>query len=430
MTSARRAADQADLELRLAQLGALLLDAGLSVTDVRDRLHEIRDAVSPGANFSVSVLPSMVLASDNASGTARVVTADGAELTFRQAAQASRLARSVHDGAVPIDQIAARAEAIRSDGRAHPLIGSIIGSALISVGLAILFRCPWWAICTTLVVGALVGLLLWALDQIPGSAAVAPFIAALTSTMLVGAFAHELGLGPVPLFAVCAPIAVLVPGAMITNALLELTATDIVTGSARLAYGLIILGFMTAGIAAGAALTGLRIDPESAALVGEAASVTGAAGGWGALPPLWMSWAGVVILAVGIGAAFGSAARLTALNMAVMTATYGVLVLFTVPFGSVLATGITAGALFVVARSMETLTSTVPATVSFQPAFLLLVPGTVGLVAMASLDTTTLAVAPAMFASICIGTKIGAILSSAPRFLRRRHDESVASHPS
>jgi hypothetical protein len=52
------------------------------------------------------------------------------------------------------------------------------------------------------------------------------------------------------------------------------------------------------------------------------------------------------------------------------------------------------------------------------------------LVAMASLDTTTLAVAPAMFASICIGTKIGAILSSAPRFLRRRHDESVASHPS
>ena len=187
----------------------------------------------------------------------------------------------MHEGAVPIDQIAARAEAIRSDGRAHPLIGSIIGSALISVGLAILFRCPWWAICTTLVVGALVGLLLWALDQIPGSAAVAPFIAALTSTMLVGALAHELGLGPVPLFAVCAPIAVLVPGAMITNALLELTATDIVTGSARLAYGLIILGFMTAGIAAGAALTGLRIDPESAALVGEAASVTGAAGGWG-----------------------------------------------------------------------------------------------------------------------------------------------------
>ena len=88
-----------------------------------------------------------------------------------------------------------------------------------------------------------------------------------------------------------------------------------------------------------------------------------------------------------------------------------------------LATGITAGALFVVARSMERLTSTVPATVSFQPAFLLLVPGTVGLVALASLDTAALALAPAMFASICIGTKTGAILSAAPRFLRRRHDQ-------
>ena len=40
------------------------------------------------------------------------------------------------------------------------------------------------------------------------------------------------------MFAVCAPIAIIVPGALITNALLELTARDIITGSARLLYGL------------------------------------------------------------------------------------------------------------------------------------------------------------------------------------------------
>lgn len=412
--------DQADVELRLGQLGALLLDAGLSVTDVRDTLHEIRDTHDPAATFALSVLPAMVVASDNLTGAARIVTADGADLSYRQTAHASRLARDVRDRLVPVDQIAVRAAAIRANGRAHPLLGSTIGTALLSGGLAILFRCPWWAIGTAVLVGAVVGALIWTLDRIPGATAVAPFIAALTSTVLVGALAHGLALGPVPLFAVCAPIAVLVPGAMITNALLELTATDIVTGSARLAYGLIILGFMTAGISAGAALTGLRVDPRSAALVGEAASVTGAVGGWGALPPLWMSWAGVIVLAVGIGTVFGSAARLTALTVLVMTGTYGVLVLLTIPFGSVLATGVTAGALFVVARSMERLTDTVPATVSFQPAFLLLVPGTVGLVALASLDASTLTVAPATFASLCIGTKIGAILSASGRGGRSR----------
>ena len=54
---------------------------------------------------------------------------------------------------------------------------------------------------------------------------------------------------------------------------------------------------MTAGIAVGAALTGLRIDPNSAALVGEAAAANSVTGGWQALPPLWLSWVGVVILA-------------------------------------------------------------------------------------------------------------------------------------
>src|SRR6185295_3091083 len=139
-------------------------------------------------------------------------------------------------------------------------------------GLAILFRCSWWAIVVTAVVGALVGVMTTVLNRIQGAVAIVPFVATLTAATLVGALAHGAGLTQVPMFAVCAPIAIIVPGALITNALLELTARDIITGSARLLYGLIMLGFMTAGIAAGAALTGLRIDPNSAALVGEAAA--------------------------------------------------------------------------------------------------------------------------------------------------------------
>ncbi len=121
--------------------------------------------------------------------------------------------------------------------------------------------------------------------------AIIPFLGAFVSTSIVGLVAAGTGFDHVPLFAVCAPVAVFVPGALITNALLELTAADIVTGSSRLVQGLITLGFMAAGIAAGSALTGLRVDPASAALVGEVAgSARTAVGGRPCRPTGCRGW--------------------------------------------------------------------------------------------------------------------------------------------
>ena len=348
--------------LILGELGALLLEAGLSVTDVRTSLETVRDSSAiDGDDLSFSVLPEMVIVTHTRTGAATVVTATTSDL----------------------------------------------------------FRCSWWAIVVTAVVGALVGVITTVLNRIQGAVAIVPFVATLTAATLVGALAHGAGLTQVPMFAVCAPIAIIVPGALITNALLELTARDIITGSARLLYGLIMLGFMTAGIAAGAALTGLRIDPNSAALVGEAAAANSVMGGWQALPPLWLSWVGVVILATGIGLAFGSGARLTVLNVIVMTGTYALLATLTPITGSIVATGVTAGMLLIAAQLIDRLTFAVPATVSFQPAFLLLVPGTVGLAALASSHGSTLGDATATFISLCIGTKVGAVVTETWSAIRR-----------
>ena len=67
---------------------------------------------------------------------------------------------------------------------------------------------------------------------------------------------------------------------------------------------------------------------------------------------------------------------------------------------------------------LERVTLAVPATVSFQPAFLLLVPGTIGLVALASFDAQALVSAPMMFLSLCIGTKVGSLLADLARITR------------
>ena len=411
----------AETDVILGDLGVLLLECGVSVTDVRGSLEQVgrRAAPTPQASLEFAILPEMVMVSrPGASSATTTVIGKGEALTFRQSAKASRLVHGLESGAVPLAEAPARMAAIRATPRHRPGLQSVIGCGLLSLSLAWLFRCPWWAIVLALIVGLLVGGLTMLMMRVRAAAAVAPFVSAFVSTILVGTVAGWLDLGPVPLFAVCAPVAILVPGALITNALLELTSTDIVTGASRLMYGLIMLAFMAAGVYSGASLTGLRVDSASAALVGEAVQLTTERGGWEALPPLWSAWLAVIVLAIGIGLAFGSGFRLTVVCVVVMAGTYAVLALFSPVVGSVVATGIAAAVLFVAARVLERLTIAIPATVSFQPAFLLLVPGTVGLVSLASFDAQALVSAPMMFLSLCIGTKVGALLADLARITR------------
>ncbi|MGN8025576.1 threonine/serine exporter family protein [Microbacterium sp. 22242] len=410
--------ESVSVDVALGDLGALLLDAGVSVTDVRGTLERARDATAPGEGLAFAVLPEHVLVNrPGIPGATTIAAGEGFDLTFRQTAHASRLARRLEAGNVGLDQVPAHIAHIRGIRRRHPGLERTLGGALLAAGLALLFRCPWWAVLLALLVGALVAAIVVMTDRVRAAAAVIPFVAALVSTLIVGVVADRLGFGAVPLFAVCAPVALLVPGALITNALLELTAADIVTGASRLIYGLIMLGFMAAGIFTGAAVTGLRVDPRSAALVGETSLVTGHSG-WEAVPPFWLSWLGVVVLAIGIGLSFGAGFRLTVATVIVMICTYAALALLSPYTGSTVATGVTAGLLFLAARVLERVTLAVPATVSFQPAFLLLVPGTVGLVALASFDAQALAAAPLVFVSLCIGTKVGALFADALRITR------------
>lgn len=410
--------------LILGELGALLLDAGVSVTDVRGWLEKVRDTSEVGSDLAFSVLPEMVVVSDSC-GAARVVTASQSELSFRQAALAGRLVRQLASGTLsPTASLPGQIAEIRQLPRRYRTLKWIAGSALVAGGLAVLSRCPWWAVVVSLLVGGLVAVLVAVLGRLRGAMAVVPFVAAFVSTAIVGAIALALQVGPVPLFAVCAPAAIMVPGGAITNALLELTAADIVTGAGRLVHGLIVLGFMSAGIAAGAVVTRLHIDSKSAALIGRAGSVSSIGHGWVALPPPWFSWVGVLILACGVGIAFESGRRLTAVTVVTMVGTFGCLALFDPLVGSVVAAGATAGALLVATRVIERLTGSVPSTALFQPAFLLLVPGTVGLVALARTDAESLRLALLTFASLCVGIKVGSLSCEAVAAATRSRGET------
>lgn len=401
-----------EAQSRLADVGVLLLDAGLSVTDTRGALVRVAAAQSPRAGLEFIVLPTTVLVGGR-QGAAPLVggRAAAGDFSIVQTAASLRLLSSLESCEELIEDVGRRIAQIRKLGR--PLAGLrwIAGSALIGIGLAILFRCPLWAIALSALTGALVGAISAAMNRVGAASAIVPFVATLVSTLTVGCAAAWLGLGPVPLFAVCAPIAILIPGATITNALLELTSADIVTGSARLIAGLVVLGFMTVGILAGSALTGLHVDPGSAALIGDVPLPPSASIGWSALPPAWAAWTGVGALACGVGVAFGAGPQLAAIGVCAMAATYALLEVLSPQVGSVVATGIAGATLFVASRLLERTRAAVPSAVSFQPAFLLLGPGTVGLVALTTLEPTSLSAAPLAFVSLSIGTKVGSVIA-------------------
>lgn len=359
----------------------------------------------------MSVLPKDVFVVDSATGATTSEQATGAELSMRQTAVANRLVERVVRGLESFDDLPHEIEETRGRIRHYPDLQWIIGTALISTGLAIVFRCPWWAITTSAVVGLIVGSGIVLIRRAPASVAILPFVMSFVSTALVGGIAQLFNLGALPLFAVCAPVAILVPGALITNALLELTATDVVTGASRLVYGVIMLGFMAAGIVSGARLTDSHLDETSASKLTEAPGLIGDLG-WQAIPPSWLSWLGVVLLAVGIGAGFGAGFRLSFVALTVMVGVYAALTLVAPIMGDVAATGVIAGVVFIASQAVERRTPEIPSVAFFFPAFLLLVPGTVGLVALTASDTHAMTVALSTFASLCIGVKVGELISA------------------
>lgn len=403
----------------VAQLGTLLLDAGTSATDVRSGLLQVF-ATRTTAPVNISVLPGNVILSDALTGEATMSETDGADLSLVQSARAHRLLRTVQRGRTALADTPALIEKVRADTSSHQLARGITGTALIAGGLAVLMRCPWWATVMATVIGGLVGLVTDVAKRLPGSMAILPFLVAFLSTLGVGTVTALLGYGSVPLFGVCAPIAILVPGATITNALLELTSVDIITGTSRLVYGLIMLAFMTAGIAAGAGVSGVQIDGDSAFLVGHTLTIPSLGAGWAALPPAWIAWVGVIALAVGVALAFGANTRLGASTVLVMVCAYAVLVSMGPVTGDVVATGIAGAVLFLLARLAGKFEFSAPAASYFRPAFLLLVPGTVGLVAIASASSAAIMTALSTFISLCIGTKTGAILADSLPYRRSR----------
>jgi uncharacterized membrane protein YjjP (DUF1212 family) len=358
-------------ELRrfLLYLGSGLTAAGEAVNQIEERLCKVA-AVYGASEARVSVLPTYLVVALEAGQPATLEPTRQLRggLRLDQIAEmydvlkAAELAvLSPAEGSRRISDIVAMAPRFRP-------MTQIAGYAVLTTGICMILQPTWADLLLAVVFGALVGAFKllgahWVSLQMIMPVTAAFSVAALTF-LLAGT-----GWADADLRAMVAPLATFLPGAMLTMAVVEVSAAALVTGSSRLVAGILQLLLLAFGIIGAAQVVGLprNITP---------ANVTQNSIG------TWAPWLGALVVGIGTYLVYSGPRRTLGWLCVVLYAGWIGQHIGNLVLGSYLSGFVGAIALTVAAYLVEQLPSGPPALVSFLPGFWLLVPGALSLIGM------------------------------------------------
>ncbi|WP_010206208.1 threonine/serine ThrE exporter family protein [Salinibacterium sp. PAMC 21357] len=391
----------------LAQVGEAMIDSGYPVSMVRSAVQDVATANGfPSAE--VVVFP-----------TALFVSVDDDGATQTRAVSAGRQSYLLHhvdviDRVVKVGRVRSGSSAwvnrqlAKVSELSMPFSSTqrVLAYALTSAAIAVLLGSSWLGVALAAVLGAGVGTLLLLGERIPsGYSALVIVGAALGSSLIVLLVARaSADSGVLP--SLVAPLVILLPGGLLTTAVIELATGHIMSGSARAAAGAMRLLLLAVGIVSAGALVGVpTIDLNVAS------------------EPLGPFAPWIAVAVFGLGITVYQCARPASIPWIVLVlyVAYGAQVIGDVLFGGVLSALIGAIAMTPVAVLVARHRSGPPAIVSFLPAFWLLVPGGLGLVGVtealggsAGAGTTLVTTIGTMIA-IALGVLIGLAASSSLR---------------
>ncbi|MCA2211489.1 threonine/serine ThrE exporter family protein [Jidongwangia harbinensis] len=369
MTTDRTVGRAGDLQQFLLFLGSALTAAGEAVNRVEEHLRRVAAAYgAPDAR--VSVLPTYLV----------VALEPGRPATLEPTGQLR--------GGLRLDQTAALFEVLRSAERGHlePDQGSrqvqavvdmpprfgvavrVLGHAVLTVGICLVLKPTWGDLVLAAVFGVLVGLLKLTGARLAGLQMILPVAAAFAVATLTFLLAGT-GWADADLRAMVAPLVTFLPGAMLTMAVVEISAAEMITGSSRLVTGFLQLLLLAFGIigathAVGTPPANLHAETPAGAL-GE-----------------WAPWIGVLIVGIGSYLLHSGPPRSLGWLCLVLYAGWIGQYLGGLILGGYLSGLVGAVVLTVVAYTVERVPSGPPALVSFLPGFWLLVPGALSLIGM------------------------------------------------
>jgi uncharacterized membrane protein YjjP (DUF1212 family) len=387
--------------------GEAMIDAGHTVSSVAETLDDIAAAHGiPGAE--TVVLPTALLVSvpqGQAVATAAVTTGRRPLDLY----QVDDLADVLRDATVPGSGVAPaalaeRVAAVRDEPRPFGPLARLAGYLLLSVGLAALLGGSWVDLLVAGALGVAVGAVQIAVPPLSSGVQVALTVAvafgvALAVLLLARGVPH---LGVLP--SVIAPLALFLPGGLLTTGVLELAAGQMLSGAGRLAAGTMQLALLAGGIVGAAALVGV---PEL--------DLSASDQPLGPVAP----WVGVVLFGVGTMAFRCGRPRTTGWVVLVLLVAYGAQVVGGAFFGGELSAFVGALAMTPVALVVARCPSGPSPLVSFLPAFWMLVPGALGLVGVATLldggagGISTLVSTASTMLGIALGVLLGLAASRA-----------------
>lgn len=397
------AAQPLELQTFVVRLGAAMNAAGEPVHTVEERLRRV--AAAYGAhNARITAFPTyLMVAMGRGEPAALELTTSLASMPrLDQIAALDRLVRAAEHAAVtPAEGLEALDGIVAMTPR-YGRLQAITGYAVLAAGLCLVIHPTPADVGAAAVLGAIVGVLRTLSERHPPVQVLLPVVAAFVVSAL-GSLAIELDLTDQGLPAMAAALAVFLPGATMTTAVLELASGQVVSGSSRLVAGAMQLAMLAFGIIAGIEAVGV---PSAVVLSGT-----------DELLGPWAPWVGVVVFAAGVLVANSAPPRALPTLLLVLMAAWGGQVVGNAVFGGFVSAFVGALVMTPVAFWASRLPSAMPPHASFLPGFWLLVPGALGLIGLTHLAEQTgtagtqdvVATVVSLFA-IAIGVLAGTLL--------------------
>lgn len=394
----------------LAWLGAGLLAGGMPVHEVEEDVHEAAAALGHlGAEVAASPTGLWVALTSRDPATFEGV--DGG-VRLDQLAEVTAVHTALIAGTLAPTDALDRLAVLRQHPHRYPAYALPLGLFLVGTGIALVLAPAWPSVIFAAALSQVVAGLMMLSGRNLLVGTLLPFLAAFAAA-IVAFTAADHGLIEAPLWTLVPPIAALLPGALIVTGLTELSAGAMVAGTSRLAYGVAQLLLFTLGVGAAVALLGLPLSRINADRPDEL--------GW------WAPLLGLLLITVGISLLESVPPSLVPALLVTILATFVAQSLgHATGEGPWVGAFLGAGAASLVATLVEFVRPQVPRVVAFLPSFWLLVPGSLGLVSVAQIESSpaagVIAVAEVLVivTSIALGVLVGAGVAHPLRDVARR----------
>lgn len=349
----------------ITEIGDALNRSSYPVPLVRQTLTEISEVYR--REIRTVVFATYLVALEEQTGKVAISTTGG---SFRldQIAATEALVRELRSGAVPLPDAVARIRAIAaSPSPVHPGV-RILGYALMALGFAMCFRMslPATAAAVALSIPA-AALLLWSSRRVTLSALM-PFLLTFASALIIALWAIHGGM-PDPVRLAVIPVVMLIPGAAVTTAVIELTAGEMITGATRLISAVVMLLSMAFGLALAIEITGLSQSHLQDITANQA--------------PYWVLWIAGPVFGLGNILYLATPPRMWGWTILFAFGTFWINNLLQMEVRPAYAGGIAMGVALIAARAVAARMKGHPSfLVMYLPSFWLMVPGSLGFVAL------------------------------------------------